>query len=53
MGRPDCWDWEEFKFIPDYYDENFTKRDSEIQGSWLKGLKASQKAQKDKFFGKK
>lgn len=47
------WDWEEFKFIPGYYDENFTKRDSEIQGSWLKGLKASQKAQKDKFFGKK
>ncbi len=45
------WDWEEFKFIPGYYGEHFSKNDCEIQGSWLKELKANQKARRDKFLG--
>lgn len=47
------WDWEDFKFIPGYYDENFSKEDSEISGTWLKRVKAEQQAKKDKFYGKK
>lgn len=47
------WDWEDFKFIPGYYDENFSKEDSELSGTWLKRLKAEQQDKKDKFYGKK
>lgn len=47
------WDWEDFKFIPGYYDENFSKEDSEISGTWLKRVKAEQQAKRDKFYGKK
>ena len=47
------WNWEDFKFIPGYYDENFSKEDSKLQGSWLKRVKAEQQAKKDKFYGKK
>ena len=47
------WDWEEFKFIPGYYDEKFSKKDAEIQSYWLKRVKAEQQAKKDTFNGKK
>lgn len=47
------WDWEDFKFIPGYYDENFSKEDSELLGTWLKRVKSEQQAKKDKFYGKK
>ena len=47
------WTWEDFKFIPGYYDENFSKEDSELLGSWLKRVKAAQQAKRDKFYGKK
>lgn len=47
------WDWECFKFIPGYYDDNFTKADFYAQANELYELKEKQQKKKDKFYTKK
>jgi len=33
------WDWEYYKFIPGYYDENFTRQDAKDRRSLIKSMK--------------
>lgn len=47
------WHWEEFKFIPGYYDGHITEDMITIQKSYLNDLKAEQQRKKDKFYKKK
>ena len=47
------WDWEEFKFIPGYFDENFTRKDQQLQSMILKSLKRNQAEKKEKLHKKK
>lgn len=47
------WDWEYFKFIPGYYDKNFTKEDFYEQARMLFFVKGKQQEKKDKFYAKK
>lgn len=47
------WHWEEFKFIPGYYDEDFTKKDAYYNYKFLRIKKNEISEKKNKFYDTK